>query len=123
MAGGRPPQKEAPPFGKRLTALRREKGLTQKELAKLLGTTQKMVDYYERRAINPALEVVRSCAKALGVPAVELLGPEATAPLRRKPGPLSQLERRFERVKQLPRSDQEFVIKFLDTVLERRQNA
>jgi transcriptional regulator with XRE-family HTH domain len=123
MAGGRPPQKEAPPFGKRLTALRREKGLTQKELAKLLGTTQKMVDYYERRAINPALEVVRSCAKALDVPAVELLGPEAAAPLRRKPGPLSQLERRFERVKQLPRSEQEFVIKFLDTVLERRQSA
>jgi transcriptional regulator with XRE-family HTH domain len=123
MAGGRPPQKEAPPFGKRLTAIRREKGLTQKELAELLGTTQKMVDYYERRAINPALEVVRSCARALGVPMVELLGQEAAATLRRKPGPVSQLERRFERVKQLPRSEQEFVIKFLDTVLERRQGA
>ena len=123
MAGGRPPQKEAPPFGKRLTAIRREKGLTQRELAELLGTTQKMVDYYERRAINPALEVVRSCARALGVSVVELLGHEAAAPLRRKPGPVSQLERRFERVKQLPRSDQEFVIKFLDTVLERRQSA
>ena len=82
-----------------------------------------MVDYYERRAINPALEVVRGCARALGVPMVELLGHEAAAPLRRKPGPVSQLERRFERVKQLPRSDQEFVIKFLDTVLERRQSA
>jgi transcriptional regulator with XRE-family HTH domain len=123
MAGGRPPQKEAPPFGKRLTAIRREKGLTQKELAELLGTTQKMVDYYERRAINPALEVVRSCARALGVPMVELLGQEAAATLRRKPGPVSQRERRFERVKQLPRSEQEFVIKFLDTVLERRQGA
>lgn len=123
MAGGRPPRKQAPPFGQRLATIRRDKGLTQRELAELLGTTQKMVDYYERRAINPALEVVRSCARALAVPVIELVGHEAAATLRRKPGPVSQLERRFERVKQLPRGEQEFVIKFLDTVLERRQNA
>lgn len=123
MAGGRPAQKQAPPFGQRLATIRLDKGLTQRELAQRMGTNQKMIDYYERRAINPALEVVRGCARALGVSVVELLGQEAAAPLRRKPGPVSQLERRFERVKQLPRSEQEFVIKFLDTVLERRQSA
>ncbi|HEY8458811.1 MAG TPA: helix-turn-helix transcriptional regulator, partial [Blastocatellia bacterium] len=43
----RPTTKEALPFGRRLAALRKSKGLTQKRLAELLGTTQKMVDYYE----------------------------------------------------------------------------
>lgn len=119
---GRPPTKDAPLFGQRLALLRRDKGLTQRELADRLSTTREMVDYYERRAKNPALEVVQGCAKALGVPVVELLGPEAAAP-RRQPGPVSQLQRRFEQVKQLPRSEQEFVIKFLDTVLERAQKA
>lgn len=121
---GRPPMKDAPEFGQRLAAARKSRGLTQKELADLLSTTREMVDYYERRARNPALEVVRSCAKALGVPMVELLGHDAAAAVpRRKPGPVSQLERRFERVKLLPRSEQEFVIKFLDTVLARAQKA
>jgi len=120
---GRPPTKEAPQFGQRLAVLRQSKGLTQRELAERLGTTREMVDYYERRAKNPALDVVKSCAKALGVSVVELLGHEAAATLRRKPGPVSQLERRFERVKLLPRSEQDFVIKFLDTVLERAQRA
>jgi len=116
-AGGRPAQREAPPFGRRLAAVRRSKGITQRELAELLSTTQKMVDYYERRATNPALDVVQSCAQALGVPVVALLGEEAAAVPRRKPGPLSQLERRFEAVKQLPRKRQQLILDFLDAMI------
>ena len=48
-------------------------------LTPALGTTREMVDYYERRAINPALEVVRGCAKALNVSVIELLGSEDNA--------------------------------------------
>jgi transcriptional regulator with XRE-family HTH domain len=54
--GRRPPTKQAPLFGQRLSALRKTKGLTQRELADLLETTRQMVDYYERRAVNPALK-------------------------------------------------------------------
>ena len=34
-----------------------------------MQTTQKMVDYYERRATNPALEVVQKAAAVLEVSA------------------------------------------------------
>jgi hypothetical protein len=36
-------------------------------------------------------------------------------------GPLSQLQRKFEQVKLLPREKQKFILQFLDTVLENNQ--
>jgi transcriptional regulator with XRE-family HTH domain len=119
---GRPASKEAPPFGQRLTALRKSKGWTQSDLAERLGLTQKMVDYYERRATNPSLALLEQAAAALEVSVAELLGSEPQT-IRRKPGPASQLELRVARIQRLPRKEQEFVIRFLDTVLEKAEAA
>src|SRR5262249_41547057 len=69
--------KEAPIFGQRLAALRRAKGLSQTQLADLLDTTRKMIDYYERRAGNPSLDFIQRVAEALDVSVAELLGSEA----------------------------------------------
>jgi DNA-binding XRE family transcriptional regulator len=56
IMAGRPPTKEAPIFGQRLAALRRAKDLSQTQLAELLDTTRKMIDYYEREpAIRPSI--------------------------------------------------------------------
>jgi transcriptional regulator with XRE-family HTH domain len=109
VMAGRPATKAAPLFGQRLSALRKARGLTQRELAEALGTTREMVDYYERRAINPALEVVRGCAKALNVPVIELLGSEDNnnGRKRRGTGPTGKMRRLFEAASQLPRSQQE----------------
>jgi transcriptional regulator with XRE-family HTH domain len=121
---GRPPTKEAPPFGRRLAAARHERGLTQRELAERMGVSREMMDYYERRARNPALGVIEQAADALGISVAELMGIDEKAPaVRKKRGPASALEQRIERIKRLPRSEQEFVLKFLDTVLERAEKA
>ena len=105
-----------------MAELRKKKGITQAKLAELLNTTLKMVDYYERRATNPSLELIERAAEALEVSVAELLGSSVKG-TRGKPGPPSQLEQRVERIKRLPRKDQEFVIRFLDTVLERAEKA
>jgi transcriptional regulator with XRE-family HTH domain len=118
---GRPEITQAPPFGRRLAEARREKGLTQPELGKLLGMSRERVDYYERRAKNPALEVVQACAKVLGVPVLQLVGDDEPLPQKKKTGPVSQLERKFQEVKRLPRKKQEFILQFLDTILESNQ--
>jgi transcriptional regulator with XRE-family HTH domain len=102
---GRPPTKDAPPFGQRLAALRRAKGLTQRELADRIETTRAMVDYYERRAVNPTLEVVDRVARALDVSPAELLGVEAPTPAKR--GPAGKLRVLFDEVSRLPRRQQE----------------
>jgi hypothetical protein len=60
-------------------------------------------------AINPALEVVRGCAKALNVPVIELLGSEDNTNGRksRGTGPTGKMRCLFEAASQLPRSQQE----------------
>lgn len=114
---GRPPQKDAPLFGQRLAATRKSKGLSQTELAARMQTTRGAIDYYERRAVNPTLDVIQQVAEALAVPVTELLGAEPVPSARAKPGPVSQLERRFEQIKQLPRKRQQFILQFLDAMI------
>jgi len=119
---GRPPIKEAPIFGQRLAALRRGKGLSQTQLADLLNTTRKMIDYYERRAGNPSLDFIQRAAEALDVSVAELLGSQPKA-ARGKAGPTPQLQLRFEQIRRLPRKEQDFIIRFIDIVLEKAQQA
>lgn len=122
-AGGRPPEKDAPPFGRRLAALRRQKGLSQRELAELMRTTQKMVDYYERRAANPALEVVQRAAAALEVSPVELIDGVAPARLNKKAGPTSKVQRIFEDVSRLPRRQQEKIVEFVTAIVRQYEQS
>jgi hypothetical protein len=68
--------------------------------------------------VFPALEFIQRAAKALDVTVAELVGGDSR-PARNRPGPRPQLALRFEQIRRLPRKDQEFVIKFLDTVLEK----
>jgi len=119
---GRPPIKEAPPFGQRLAAVRKRHGLSQKQLAERLKTTREVIDYYERRAVNPSLAFIERAAESLDVSVAELVGSEQK-PARRRPGPSSQLARRIEQLRDLPRKKQEFVIRFLDTILEKAGRA
>jgi transcriptional regulator with XRE-family HTH domain len=120
VMAGRRAEKEAPLFGQRLAAVRRNKGLTQKQLGDKMAVKRELIDYYERRSPNPALDFIERAAAALEVSVAELLGSEPNA-AKAKPGPQSQLQRKFEQVKLLPREKQKFVLQFLDTVLESSQ--
>lgn len=113
---GRRPSREAPPFGKRLAELRKERGLTQVELSERLAISSKMVDYYERRATNPSLEIITKAATIFGVTVADMLGEELGRP-RHRPGPPSRLEAQIERVRRLPRRQQEHIIKTLGALL------
>lgn len=116
VMAGRPPTTEAPAFGARLAAARTRRGLTQRELAERLSVTREMIGYYERRAANPSVGFIERAAEALDVPVTELVG---RAPARARRGPVSVLDARIDEIKKLPRREQEFVMKFLETVIER----
>ena len=119
MAGGRPAKTKAPEFGARLAALRKQAGLSQSEFAEKAGISRPMVDYYERRAPNPATSFVIKAAAALGVTTDELLGVASGG--RGKVGRKSKLDRYVEHVKQLPRAEQQYVLKFLEQVSRRQK--
>ena len=116
MAGGRPTNRKAPPFGERLSTLRTAHGLSQVDFAAKVGSTREMVNYYERRAKNPTADFVQKAAKILGVSVDELLGVKPLTP--RKPGPASKLQQKIDRLRQLPETKQKLVLDLLDTVLQ-----
>jgi len=76
-------------FGVNLKKLRRERSLSQDELAALLGTTKQVISRYENGQRVPRLSVVTDYARKLGVPLSALSGepdaPDPTAGGRRVP--------------------------------------
>lgn len=57
---------------------RKAKGLTQEQLAKLLGVTQGAVAQWENGLTHPAFNMLPRLAAALGVTVDELIGKEAS---------------------------------------------
>ena len=63
-------------FGKRLRELRKQKNLTQKQLAALIGVRNSIISFYEVGDRMPSPEVIKKLAVALHVSADFLLGIE-----------------------------------------------
>jgi transcriptional regulator with XRE-family HTH domain len=101
-------------IGARVAQLRKEQGLTQEGLAELLGVSQQSVAAYEIGRLRIALSMLPKLAKVLGVSVESLLG-EDEKPAKRGPTPKLQLQ--MERISQLPKPKQRFVMEMLDTVL------
>ena len=60
--------------GERLKAIRKEKGLTQKQVASGCGMADSANRKYESGLITPKLETIQRIANALGVHVLDLLG-------------------------------------------------
>lgn len=102
-------------LGKRLAALRKEQGLTQSQLGKMVEVTQQVIAEYERGFHNIPVYRLAMLADALGVPVEELL--KETSKSSRKPGPASKLDRLTEQISKLPKSRQRFVVEMLETAV------
>lgn len=63
----------------RIKALRTEKGLSQAELARLAGVTERSVQRYEAGASYPQMASIEKLATALGTSVDDLLGREDQA--------------------------------------------
>ena len=61
-------------FSERLQQLRKEKGLSQLELAKVLGTTQRRISYMELGKVEPDLETLVLLANFFDVSTDFLIG-------------------------------------------------
>jgi transcriptional regulator with XRE-family HTH domain len=101
--------------GKRLAALRKAAGLSQVQLAAMIDIPQRTLSFYETNAENIPSGLVPILADALGVSIEEILGISQS---KSKRGPKSKLERQLDYVRRLPKSEQDFVSKFLDNVIQ-----
>lgn len=109
-------QRTAKGFGKRLSEIRRSRGMTQTELGKAAGVSKRVIVYYEQDDSQPPGAMLVDLARALDITTDELLG---MTPLKTKTSPkTARLVKRLQRIERLPADDQRAVLKFLEALLE-----
>ncbi len=97
-------------IGEHIMVIRKQKGLSQGELGKRIGTSWDIIGRYERGVITPSIEVIIKIADELQVSIDYLVG-KTTLQLDR-----STLNR-IEDIGQLPDIEKAHVFKVLDALL------
>lgn len=98
----------------RIAQLRNEQDLTQQQLGELLAVSQQTIASWEVARLRVPASMLPRLARVLGVSLEALIG-EDEPPARR--GPTPKLQQQMERISQLPKSQQRFVMQMLDTVI------
>ena len=103
-------------FGQRLARFRRQKGLTQAELADQVGITQPLISDYERGRLQISAEMIVRFALALNVSCDVLLGLKESK-INGSPKPSNRILKRIERIQSLPDHDQRALLRTIDGFL------
>ena len=106
-------------LGRRIADRRKAQGITQVELAKELGIAQQTMAHYEGGVSRIAVETLAQLATALDTNVEDLIGASAKRGANKR-GPAPKLQQQLERITQLPKAQQRFVIQMLDTVLQQQ---
>jgi transcriptional regulator with XRE-family HTH domain len=104
------------PFADKLSKLRNERGLTQQEMAKLIGVGIAQMRRYERGKSSPTLEIIKNIARSLGVSADELIFDEGERVAAAKILDRKLLEQ-FEIISNLRSQDKDAVKTILEGVI------
>lgn len=102
-------------MGARIAELRKALDITQAQLGEYLGVSQQTINSFEKARRRVPVSALPTLAKVLGVTVEELIGQK---PQPGKRGPAPKLQQQLERISQLPKSKQKFVMEMLDTVLK-----
>ena len=104
--------------GAHIAQLRKAKGLTQAELAALIGVPQPNIALWEKSDKPPRSDVLPHMARIFGVKIEDLF-----VPVDRKPAPKRQpvgkVQRLFDQVTKLPRSQQHKVVEVLAALVHK----
>ena len=105
-------------FGERLARLRKERGLTQFELADRVGIIHSLMTDYERGKIRLNAEMICRFTQVLGVSADEFLGLKRHAHVAGDEDRLPlKLTRRIKRIARLPLPQQKVLLRTIDGFL------
>lgn len=105
-------------LGERIRRFRVAKGLTQTELGKSIGASQRVIAYYEGKGVSPPPELVVKIADVLDISIDALFGRKKGEPDDEGLPPLRRL-RRLKRLDELPRDDRVAVLKIIEALADR----
>lgn len=101
-------------FGKKLAKLRKEKKLSQTDLAKKLSTSVSVISRYERDEMTPSIDTAKKLATLLETSVGYLLGENEQADLFKNPDML----KRFKDILSFPIDKQEHILFALDSMIK-----
>ena len=99
----------------RLITLRRERDMTQQEMADAIGVHVNQIRRYEAGATQPSLEALKKIAIAMSVTIDSLVFEE------NERGPDDQLKLQFEAISQLPPEEKQIIKELLDGMIIKYQ--
>jgi transcriptional regulator with XRE-family HTH domain len=114
--GGRPTTRQRTALGERIAKARIAAGISQKQLAETLGTSQPAIAYWERAAVNLRSDVLANIAAAVGTSVDTLLGITSTQS-RAAAAPAGKVRQAFEAVSKLPRRQQDQIVKVVSALV------
>lgn len=102
-------------LGSRIAQLRKDAGLSQQTVADQLGIAQQTLAHYEVGRLRVPASLLPRFAQLFNVRGDDLLGLNTAGAGKR--GPTPKLQQQIERIGQLPKAKQRFVMEMLETVL------
>jgi transcriptional regulator with XRE-family HTH domain len=106
-------------IAQRVMRLRKERGISQGEVAERLGLSQANVSDYERGVLRLHGELIIKLAEILDVSTDELLG-RAPQPRTNGAPKNRRILRRLQQLDRLPERDQQAILRTLDVFLKAR---
>ena len=103
-------------IGKRIARIRKLRGYTQQDLARIIGISREALSSYENGRNRLYDEMVSRFALELGVTADEILG-LSTAKQSKKNGTL-KVSRRIRQIEELPRPKRKTILQTLDMIID-----
>lgn len=101
-------------FGKKLATLRKEKKLSQTDLAKQLNTSVSVISRYERDEMTPSIDAAKKLTTLLYTTVGYLLGENENADMFKNPDML----RRFKDILSFPEDKQEHILFAIDSMIK-----
>jgi transcriptional regulator with XRE-family HTH domain len=100
-------------FGKKLRACRDAKGLSQRDLAKLLNTSYSVIGKYERDEMLPSIEAAKNIAKLVDTTVGYLLGESSDMNVLKD----KTMLKRLNEIIALPDRDKDHILYTIDHLL------
>jgi transcriptional regulator with XRE-family HTH domain len=107
-------------LGQRIAQFRKEKGLTQVQLAEQLGIAQQTMAHYESGGLRIAVALLKPLTLALDLSIEELIDEPKTA-TKGKRGPSSKLQQQIEQISSMPRAKQKFISEMLEALIAQQK--
>jgi transcriptional regulator with XRE-family HTH domain len=107
-------------LGSRIAAQRKDQGITQVQLAEILGISQQAMNSFEKGRRRVPVSTLPAIARALGSSLDALISDPQDRThnaATKKRGPAPKIQQQLERVSALPKAKQRVIAQVLDSML------